>query len=104
MKSKIGLVVIIYVIFELKHFRNNPFDYSPHEEQYITNPKDVILRNYNPIESPNAPVSNVGIATYELNYGMGKVIALGIYSDDIIQNQYFSRFFDIILVNHFLQR
>ena len=28
-------------------FLNNPFGYKHHEEQYITNPKDIILMNYN---------------------------------------------------------
>jgi hypothetical protein len=77
----------------VKKFRNNPFNYFSHEEQYITNLKDIILLNYKPIELPNAPKSNVAIATYELNYGKGKVIALGIYSDDIIQNENFDKYF-----------
>lgn len=28
-------------------FLNNPFEYKHHEEQYITNPKDIIVMNYN---------------------------------------------------------
>ena len=28
-------------------FANNPFEYRHHEEQYLTNPKDLILLNYN---------------------------------------------------------
>ncbi len=85
-KPNIGSVIIIHAM-SIKTFRNNPFDYSSHEEQYITNPKDIILLNYNPIELPNTPKSNVAIAAYELNYGKGKVTALGIYSDDILQNK-----------------
>ncbi len=88
-----------YLCYEcIKTFRNNPFDYSPHEEQYITNPKDVILLNYNPIELPSAPKSNIAISTYELSYGKGKVIALGIYSDDIIQNVNFDKYFTKLLL------
>ena len=34
-------------ISNIAKFANNPFKYSPHEEQFITNPKDVILLNYN---------------------------------------------------------
>jgi hypothetical protein len=34
------------------------------------------------------------IATYELNYQKGKVIALGLYSDDIIANGKFDRSLD----------
>ena len=46
----------------IESFRNNSFGYLPHEEQYITNPNDVILFNDNPILLPNAPKSNVIIA------------------------------------------
>ena len=84
----------------IKTFRDNPFGYLPHEEQYITNPKDVILLNYNPVELPSAPKSNVAIAMYELNYGKGKVIAFGIYSDDIIQNANFNSVFTKIFENY----
>jgi hypothetical protein len=84
----------------IKSFRNNSFGYSPHEEQYITNPNDVILFNYSPILLPNAPKSNVTIATYELDYGKGKVIALGIYSDDIIQNKKFLKSFNNLIANY----
>jgi len=86
----------------VKEFKNNPFNYTSHEEQYITNPKDIILLNYNPILLPYMPKSNVAIATYELNYGKGKVISLGIYSDDIIHNANFVRFFINLLGNRFL--
>lgn len=84
----------------IKNFRNNPFNYLPHEEQYITNPKDVILINYYPIELPNAPKSNAAIAMYELNYGKGKVIAFGIYSDDVIQNAKLNSLFTQIFENY----
>jgi hypothetical protein len=84
----------------IKTFKNNPFDYLPHEEQYITNPKDVILLNYNPVELPSAPKSNVAIAMYELNYGKGKVIAFGIYSDDIIQDANFNSVFMKLFKNY----
>jgi hypothetical protein len=40
------------------------------------------------------------IATYELNYQKGKVIALGIYSDDIIVNGGFDKYFDSLLVKY----
>jgi hypothetical protein len=91
-------------------FDNDPFEYKHHEEQYITNPKDVILFNY------DASISNhdkqsllvrssskllpankqlyIGtkykIATYELGYQKGKVIVLGIFADDIITNKKFN--------------
>src|SRR4029078_6319055 len=83
-------------------FANNPFEYSPHEEQFITNPKDVILLDYNatvPVDKSNK-TGGVIIATYELNYLKGKVIALGLYSDDIINNGSFDRYFDSLVLQY----
>ncbi|MGN6347024.1 MAG: N,N-dimethylformamidase beta subunit family domain-containing protein [Candidatus Nitrosocosmicus sp.] len=85
----------------VKSFEDDPFGYLPHEEQYITNPNDKIIFNYNPVESSNAPSlkSKVSIDAYSLNYGRGKVISFGIYSDDVIQNSNFIKFFDKIIMN-----
>jgi hypothetical protein len=82
-------------------FGNDPFEYRHHEEQYVTNPNDVILLNYNATISnwKNAPNRAV-VATYELNYGRGQVIALGIYSDDIISNGSFDKYLDTVLLKY----
>ena len=90
----------------ISKFANNPFDYLPHEEEYTTNPKDVILLNYNATIPSNISrdISNktgsIVVATYELNYLKGKVIALGFYSDDIITNGSFDRYFDSLLLQY----
>lgn len=85
-------------------FANDPFGYDPHEEQYITNPHDIILLNYNASLSNNVSLSTKPvIATYELNYQKGKVIALGIYSDDIISNGRFDRYLDSLLLQYNLR-
>ena len=90
----------------ISKFANNPFDYLPHEEQYTTNPKDVILLNYNATIPSNISrdISNktgsIVVATYELNYLKGKVIALGLYSDDIITNGSFDRYFDNLILQY----
>jgi hypothetical protein len=116
-------------------FDNDPFEYKHHEEQYITNPKDVILFNYNASmpsnhddnDKPSAVSSRTTsttllssspsqlpllsdkeddittkhiIATYELRYQRGKVIALGIYSDDVITNNKFDTYFDNLLLRY----
>jgi hypothetical protein len=119
-------------------FDNDPFEYKHHEEQYITNPNDVILFNYNasmpghhgdnddnngkpsPVSSttslttsllppssqllPSSKGDDITtkhiIATYELKYQRGKVIALGIYSDDIITNNKFDTYFDNLLLRY----
>jgi hypothetical protein len=86
-------------------FLNNPFGYRHHEEQYLTNPKDKILMNYNArvvmsTKKYHPPVAKPVIGTYQLNYQKGRVIVLGIYSDDIISNSKFDKFFDGLLLQH----
>ncbi|MFL6403192.1 MAG: N,N-dimethylformamidase beta subunit family domain-containing protein, partial [Nitrososphaeraceae archaeon] len=109
-------------------FDNDPFEYKHHEEQYITNPNDVILFDYNASmpghENDNDKPSLVSsmssssqlltsskgediatkriIATYELRYQRGKVIALGIYADDIVTNNKFDKYFDNLLLRYVL--
>ncbi|MFY9795553.1 MAG: hypothetical protein WAJ93_07675 [Candidatus Nitrosopolaris sp.] len=86
-------------------FANNPFSYNHREEQYITNANDTIFLNYNasvlglnPKIVENAAAAHAYIiATYELSYKKGKVIGLGMYSDDIINNRYFLVFLDHLL-------
>jgi hypothetical protein len=90
----------------ISKFVNNPFDYLPHEEQYTTNPKDVILLNYNATIPGNISrdISNktgsIVVATYELNYLKGRVIAIGLYSDDIITNGSFDRYLDNLVLQY----
>jgi N,N-dimethylformamidase beta subunit-like protein len=80
---------------------------EPHEEQYITNPHDIILLNYNATglhyklapPTSSKSIKHV-IATYELNYQKGRVIAIGIYSEDIITNGKFNRYFDSLLLRY----
>jgi hypothetical protein len=82
-------------------FANNPFHYKHHEEQYLTNPKDIILLNYNAsITKKDSKPMKILIATYTLNYKKGKVIALGIFSDDIITNRKFVKYFDSLLLRY----
>ncbi len=82
-------------------FANDPWEYQHHEEQYITNNNDKILMNYNAslLKYPIRTLRPV-IATYELNYQKGRVISFGIYSDDIITNQKFNRYFDNLLFQY----
>ncbi len=89
-------------ISNIAKFSNNPFEYLPHEEQFITNPKDIILLNYNATISGDNPnkTGSVVVATYELNYLRGRVIALGLYSDDIIVNGNFDRYFDNLILQY----
>ncbi|MGB7639211.1 MAG: N,N-dimethylformamidase beta subunit family domain-containing protein [Nitrososphaeraceae archaeon] len=87
-------------------FLNNPFGYKHHEEQYLTNQNDMILMNYNAVvmstKKYHPPVAKPVIATYQLNYQKGRVIVLGLYSDDVISNGNFDKFFDGLLLQHTL--
>jgi hypothetical protein len=82
-------------------FGNDLFEYRPHEEQYISNHNDSILLNYD-AQIGKAKIDNNRpmIATYELNYQKGKVVALGIFSDDVIGNATFNKFFDRLLTKY----
>ena len=74
-------------------FNNNPFSYTHHEEQYITNPNAKILIDYQAQSQ-----YNFFIAAYELKYGLGKVVSFGIFGDDVFEdNNILSFYKDIIL-------
>ncbi len=88
-----------YISFPRAIFQNDPFGYVPHEEQYITNPHDLILLNYD-VNSTSLQRQNKVVATYELNYLKGGVIALGIYSDDIITNSTFDTYLDNLIFRY----
>src|SRR5215831_2461385 len=83
----------------------NPFNYSHHEEQYITNANDTIFLNYNAsVPDPNIVKNATSahanmIARYELSYRKGKVIGLGLYSDVVINNRHFLMLLDHLLAS-----
>ncbi len=87
-------------------FQNNPFGYTPHEEQYITNPKDKIILDYHatlvhPGDFANKRIpKHFTIATYELQYQKGKVIVIGLYADDIGWNKSWHAYFQTLLTQH----
>ena len=83
---------------------NNPFNYTGEqggEEQYYdkTNPNIKILLDYNSSD-PRYP-----IATYELSYGKGKVIVIGLAAEDILDPCHegchkFYKMVDKLLINN----
>ncbi len=87
-------------------FLNDPFEYLHHEEQSVTNPRDNILLDYklSPPLDNNTTTKKVVVAAYELWYLKGKVISLGIYSDDIIRNLKFDKYFDNLIMHRALAR
>jgi hypothetical protein len=111
-------------------FDNNPFAYQHSEEQFISNPKDKILLDYNASiiehqdnsdlnsnnnnndnntiiynntnfnDTSQNQITKPKIATYELDFGKGKVISLSIYADDIIDDHLFNKFLDSLLFRY----
>lgn len=92
---------------EYHKLANNPFNFTgagAGEEQYydIDNPNINILLDYRSHDS------KYPIATYELNYGKGKVIVIGLPTETLIADeercdlgcQRFFSFFDDLLINH----
>jgi hypothetical protein len=83
-------------------FKNNPFDIKHDEEQYITNPRAKILLDYDATENEPNP-RNFTMATYEIEHEKGKVLTLGLYTDDLRENQRFWRFFDSLIFQYVLE-
>jgi hypothetical protein len=79
------------------YFKNNPFNYTHTEEQYVTNPKAKILLDYKAYNFTNG-YHNETIATYEMNYGKGKVINLGIWGHTLTTNTAFLNYFDKVIL------
>ncbi|PWU82062.1 MAG: hypothetical protein DLM72_03770, partial [Candidatus Nitrosopolaris wilkensis] len=84
------------------HFRNNPFNYTHTEEQYVTNPEAKILIDYRAsypkvVQCSTCPV-NARVATYQMNYGKGKVIDLGIWGHTLWRNTVFLNYFDNVII------
>lgn len=79
-------------------FRNNPFNYTHSEEQYVTNPKAKILVDYKAYDIPNKNFQNATVATYQMNYGNGRVINLGIWGHIVEDNKAFLEYFDNVIL------
>jgi hypothetical protein len=87
-------------------FSNNPFNYAHFEENYVTNPNVKILHDYGLTVGDNYEAEswhrNATIATYELNYGSGKNVVLGIYAQNESDNPAFLDFFENVVLMHAL--
>jgi parallel beta-helix repeat protein len=79
------------------YFRNNPFNYTHVEEQYVTNPKANILVNFHAYSLPDK-YANATVAIYEMNYGKGKSINLGIWGPTLANNTKFLNYYDNVIL------
>jgi N,N-dimethylformamidase beta subunit-like, C-terminal len=79
------------------------FEYIPLEDQYITNYDGVkIIQDWRAKSITDVPLiyGDIQIACYEKPYGKGKSIVFGIYSDMVIDNPEFLKFFDGVLLGN----
>jgi len=78
-------------------YQNNPFNYTNGEEQYVTNPHAKILLDYRASFSSDK-YPNATVATYQMDYGKGKIINLGIWGHELIKNAAFLNYFDNVIM------
>jgi parallel beta-helix repeat protein len=82
------------------YFRNNPFNYTHYEEQYVTNPEAKILIDYQAYHIPReySYYHNAIVATYQMNFGEGNIINLGIWGHTLRDNKAFLKYFDNVII------
>jgi hypothetical protein len=82
------------------HFNNNPFDYTHGEEQYVSNPHAKILLDYHVsfLSHKYVPANATTVATYQMDYGKGKIINLGIWGHELTNNIAFLNYFDNVII------
>jgi hypothetical protein len=80
------------------NFGNNPFNYTHTEEQYVTNPQAKILIDYHAYNIPGKSYQHATVATYQMNYGKGKIINLGIWGHVVEDNKAFLNYFDNVII------
>jgi hypothetical protein len=101
----IGSNFLISDISEPVTFKNNPFNYSHFEENFISNKNVSILLDYLPdipvtILRDNNLTISPHIATYELAVGKGKVVAVSLYGTNLAFNNIFLDFFSKTVLQH----
>lgn len=99
----IGSNYMINALWDPVTFTNNPFNYTHFEQNYVTNPEAKILYDFGFTVGENYESAawhrNETVAAYELEYGGGKTVALGIYGERMADNTKFLDFFgDIVLM------
>ena len=83
-------------------FENNPFNYTHFEENFLTNSNAKLIYNYDAKIPNDNPYRGSIVATYELEYGKGKVVMFGIYATKLVFNNMFMQFFDKIITKYVL--
>ena len=81
------------------NFANNIFNYTHNEENYVNNNNDIIILDYGAYTNPLDRIKGK-IATYELNYEHGKVIVVGLFGEDLLNNENFLDFFKNTIIQY----
>jgi hypothetical protein len=101
----IGSNYVVNQITDDITFDNNPFNYTHFEENQLLNPNAIILHDFGmtlPPDYPNLHHLDATVATYEMKYGEGKVIALGIFGTTVIRDENFLDFWTDVVLLHAL--
>lgn len=87
-------------IYDDISFKHNPFNYTHFEENYVSNPMARILIDYK-VDLPESMshLKNATVATYELDFGRGKVIMIGLYGQKLVYSDAFLNLFETLLLN-----
>jgi hypothetical protein len=81
-------------------FKNNPFNYTHFEENFVNNPDDKILINYGAVIPKQNSFLGATIAAYEHDFSKGKVILIGLYGQKVIDNDAFLKFIDSLILRY----
>ena len=81
-------------------FNNNPFNYTHAEENYVANPNAKILIDYKLDNVPRSSGQYLGatVATYEMDYGKGKIIHLGLWGHMLAENKEFIKYLNSTII------
>ncbi len=96
-KEWMGSNFLDYSSYEPLYFGFNPFNYTHYEEQHLTNPKATVLIDYEAYGFPEEYM-NATIATYHMDYGLGKVIHLSLWGHIVKDNPVFIKYLDKIII------
>jgi len=82
-------------------FGHNPFNYSHFEENFVNNQDANIIVDYKVNIPETSPYLGAAVATYDIIFGKGKVMHMGLYSQNLLDNQKFVAFVDSLLLSVF---
>jgi ketopantoate reductase len=93
-KDWVGSNFLVSGLRDKIYFLNNPFNYTHFEENYVNNPQNKILLDYDAVVPKNSVYAGFHVASYELSYRKGKVIMTGLYGQTLISNKLFLKMLD----------